>query len=298
MNPALKYHRIRIIGVPMDLGQSRRGVDVGPSAIRYAGLSKRLEALGYTIENIGNIQIPVRDALPATELVTEIRNACEAVYIAGRQALADGCHPIFLGGDHAISVGTIGGITHDQPAGVIWIDAHGDFNTMETSDSGNIHGMALALLTGNGLDALVNLGRPGPKIKPADVVLIGVRQLDMDERRLLKNSGIHVFTMRDIDEQGISSIAHQALNRLIHLRHVHVSLDMDGIDPDDAPGVGTPVSGGLTYREAQLLMEIIADSKRLISMDIVEINPIIDNRNKTAGVAVDLAVSLFGKRIL
>ncbi len=290
--------RIQIIGVPMDLGQSQRGVDVGPSAIRYAGLSARLGRLDYDIGDAGNIEVPVRNALPKGDLVPAIHRACEAVYNAGKNAVEDGCCPIFLGGDHAISIGTIGGITHAEPAGVIWIDAHGDFNTSDTSSTGNIHGMALALLIGRGLEQLVHIGRPGPKIKANDVALIGVRDLDGEERQLLKNSGIHIFTMRDIDEQGISRIAHEALKRLKHRKRIHVSLDMDGLDPMEASGVGTPVPGGLTYREAHLLMEIIADSQRLCSMDIVEINPIIDNRNKTAKIAVDLAISLFGKRII
>ncbi len=289
---------IRIIGVPMDLGQSQRGVDVGPSAIRYAGLASRLSRLGYTISDAGNIEVPVRNSLPQNDLIPTIHRACEAVYQAGSVAVAEGFCPIFLGGDHAISIGTIGGVTHAEPAGIIWIDAHGDFNTATTSSTGNIHGMALALLTGRGLEHLVHIGRPGPKIKAGDIALIGVRDLDGEERQLLKDSGIHIFTMRDIDEQGISRIANEALKRLKHRKRLHVSLDMDGLDPMEASGVGTPVPGGLTYREAHLLMEIIADSRRLCSMDIVEINPIIDNRNKTAKIAVDLAISLFGKRIL
>ncbi|MFZ5573336.1 MAG: arginase [Thermodesulfobacteriota bacterium] len=289
---------IRIIGVPMDLGQAQRGVDVGPSAIRYAGLAHRLGHLGYEISDAGNIEVPVRNALQHDHLVPAIHQACEAAYSAGRIAVEAGCHPVFLGGDHAISIGTVGGVTHGEKAGVIWIDAHGDFNTAETSSTGNIHGMALAHLTGRGLKKLVDVGRPGPKVSDKDIALIGVRDLDEKEREILKGSGIHIFTMRDIDEQGISRIAHEALKRLKHRKRIHVSLDMDSLDPMEATGVGTPVPGGLTYREAHLLMEIIADSRRLCSLDIVEINPIIDSRNKTAKIAVDLAVSLFGKSIL
>jgi arginase len=289
---------IRIIGMPMDLGQSHRGVDVGPSAVRYAGLAERLSRLGYRIEDTGNIPVPVRAVLKARELLPAVRVACEEAYEAARKAIADGCLPLFLGGDHSISIGTIGGISHDSPVGVIWVDAHGDFNTPETSRSANIHGMALAVLTGRGLPELVQIGRDGAKLEPRDVVLIGVRDVDQDERRMLKESGIGIYTMRDVDERGISSIAHEALERLHHLSRIHVSLDMDSLDPMDASGVGTPVPGGLTYREAHLLMEIIADKGAQVSMDIVEINPIIDAHNHTGKIAVDLAASLFGKTIL
>lgn len=206
--------------------------------------------------------------------------------------------PIFLGGDHSLAIGSIGGITHEQPAAVLWIDAHGDFNTPSSSPSGNIHGMALATLLGQGFPELVDVGRPGPKLEPQDVVMIGVRTLDSEERLRLRSSGVSVYTMRDLDERGMSAITQEALERLGHHRRLHVSLDVDALDPMAGPGVGTPAPGGLTYREAQLLMEIVADSGRLCSLDLVEINPILDHRNQTAQLAVDLAVSLFGKRIL
>ena len=289
---------IRIIGVNMDLGQSRRGVDVGPSAIRYADLSTRLEQLGFGVFDAGNIAVPVKDTLTDKEVVTCIHNACEAVYDTGKAAIADGCIPIFLGGDHSIAMGSIGGVTHHAPCSVIWIDAHGDYNTPETSASGNIHGMPLAVLTGAGDRALTDIGRPGVKVEPKDVVLIGLRDLDSVERERLQRSGITIFTMRDIDENGISAVAKKALTSLTNHSRIHVSLDMDAMDPMIAPGVGTPVPGGLTYREAQLLMETLADSGRVTSLDMVEINPIIDTGNQTANIAVDLAVSLFGKRIL
>lgn len=289
---------IRIIGIPTDLGQSHRGVDVGPSAVRYAGLSDRLGRLGYSIEDVGNVQVPVRATLNREELLPAVRQACESAYRAGREALADYCSPIFLGGDHSIAMGTIGGISHEAAAGVIWVDAHGDFNTPATSKTGNIHGMALGVLLGHGSPELVHIGRNGAKLEPQNVVLIGVRDLDPEERTMLRESGITVFTMRDVDEQGISKIAHKTIEHLRHLPRIHVSLDMDSLDPMDAPGVGTPVPGGLTYREAHLLMEIIADQRLPVSMDIVEINPIIDLRNHTGKIAVDLAVSLFGKTIL
>lgn len=289
---------VRIIGVTMDLGQSRRGVDVGPSAIRYADLSHRLSRLGLQVQDVGNIQVPVKDSIAGEDVGQAIHEACEAVYVAGREAVREGYIPIFLGGDHSIAIGTIGGVTHDSPCGVIWIDAHGDYNTSESSTSGNIHGMPLAALTGAGNPTLVDVGRAGASIKPEDVVLIGLRDLDPVERDMLKKSGIAIFTMRDIDEFGVSEIAHKALAVLMHHQRIHVSLDMDSLDPMVAPGVGTPVPGGFTYREAHLLMETISDSGRIASLDIVEINPFIDNANQTAKIAVDLAVSLFGKRII
>jgi len=289
--------KIEIIGVPIDLGQTHRGVEMGPAAIRYAKLLTRLQNLGFSVTDKGNIQVPVRDSVPEASLVEEIRRACESAYQAAADAVRENCKPIFLGGDHSIAIGTVGGVTHDEPAGLIWVDAHGDFNTPEISDSGNIHGMPLAILTGNGLPELVNVGRKGPKVKPEDVVVIGVRDLDRREKQNLKESGVTVFTMRDIDEEGISVVARKALKQLDHLHRIHVSLDIDSLDPIEAPGVGTPVNGGLTSREAHLLMEIIADSEQLTSMDIVEINPIIDHQNQTAKIAVDLALSLFGSRI-
>ncbi len=289
---------VRIIGVPMDLGQSQRGVDMGPSAVRCAGLSSRLRSLGYRIEDKGNIEVKVRDAVPRSRLVPAIADACEAAYQAAREAIRAGALPILLGGDHSIAIGTVGGVTHDSPAGLLWVDAHGDYNTPRTSKSGNVHGMPLAVLLGRGSKGLVDLGRRGAKVKPKDVVLLGVRQLDDKERGVLKQSGITVFTMRDIDERGINETALDALSRLSHLERLHLSLDMDCLDPSVAPGVGTPVAGGLTYREAHLLMEIVADSGTLGSMDIVEINPIVDQQNQTAAMAIELAVSALGKRIL
>ena len=289
---------IRIVGLPMDLGQSQRGVDMGPSAVRYAGLSARLRQLGYAINDTGNMDIRVRDSLKQNEFIPEIKKACEYAYREGMEAMKNGEIPIFLGGDHSIAVGTIGGITHQERRGIIWIDAHGDFNTPASSPSKNIHGMALAALMGEGMPDLVNLGRPGPKIHAEDIVLIGVRSLDEEEKKRVNASGITIYTMRDIDEFGVSHVAKNALKQLSHLPRLHVSLDLDGLDPMEAPGVGTPVPGGLSYREAHLIMEIIADSNKLGSLDLVEINPILDKLNKTGQLAVDLAVSLFGKRIL
>ncbi len=290
--------KIKIIGIPTDLGQKQRGVDVGPSAIRYAGLRERLEALGYAVQDAGNIPVPVRGSLLSEDLLPAIREACLKACAAARDAVSEGWLPVFLGGDHSIAIGTIGGMADVSPVGVIWVDAHGDFNTPEISPSGNIHGMALAVLTGRGYPELVNVGKKGRKLDPENVVIIGVRNLDPDEKTLLKESGVTVYTMRDIDERGISVVTHEALDHLRHMERIHVSLDMDCLDPMVAPGVGTPVPGGLTYREAHLLMEIIADIHAPVSMDIVEINPIIDLKNRSAETAVDLTVSLFGKTIL
>ncbi len=285
----------------MDLGQSRRGVDMGPSAMRYAGLDDRLRELGCEVRDCGNVEIPVRDmlvregGLPYLKPVVE---GCRAIYAAAEQASAGGELPVFLGGDHSIAIGTVGAATLAGPTGLLWIDAHADFNTPETSPSGNLHGMPLAVLTGDGPPELVDLGRPGPKLPAADAVLIGVRDLDPGERRRLRASRVGVYSMRDVDERGIGQVAREALTRLEHCPRIHVSLDLDVLDPREAPGVGTPVAGGLTYREAHLLMETIATTGRVTSIDLVEINPILDTRNRTAELAVDLLASALGKSIL
>lgn len=294
---------VRIIGVPMDLGQARRGVDMGPGALRYAGLNHRLRKLdcNCAIEDLGNIEVPIRDTLSADgglAYLPSVVKSCQLVYQHGQQAIEDDCIPLFIGGDHSIAAGTVGGVTHAQSCGVLWIDAHADFNTPETSPSGNIHGMPLAALMGRGAPELVNLGRPGPKLSAPDVILIGIRDLDSAERKALKASGVGIYTMTEIDERGIAQVAREALRRLGHHAHLHISLDMDSLDPTEAPGVGTPVPGGLTYREAHLLMELIAASGRVGSIDVVEINPILDYRNRTAEMAVALVASLLGEAIL
>jgi arginase len=292
---------IKIIGVPIDLGQNQRGVDMGPAAMRYAGLASKLALVGYHVRDCGNIAVPIRETLASEReqhYLPSIHRICEAVYEAGRRAVAEGDIPLFIGGDHTLAIGSVGGITHSAAAGLIWIDAHGDFNTPATTITGNIHGMTLALLLGDGYPDLVDVGRSGPKLRPDDVVMIGIRDLDPEERTRLRESGITVYTMRDVDERGVGAVLREALERLEHRERLHVSLDMDVIDPQVGPGVGTTSPGGLTYREAQLMMEIIADSGRCGSMDIVEINPILDRHNRTAQLAVELAASLFGKRIL
>ncbi len=292
---------VRIIGVPMDLGQNRRGVDMGPSAVRYANLAKSLGDLGYETLDSGNITIPGHSALANNSLQERlplISNGCLSAYKRGKKAIEAGESPIFLGGDRSASIGTVGGVTHSTEIGLIWIDAHGDFNTPETSTSQNVHGMALAVLLGLGPQELVDLGRPGPKVKAENVVLIGIRDLDAKEKILIKNSGCTVFTRREVDEIGIRAVLSKTLQKFEHLKNIHVSLDLDVMDPLDAPGVGTPSQGGLTYREGQLIMEILSDTGKLHSIDIMEINPILDIQNRTAQMAVNLASSLFGKKIL
>lgn len=297
----MKPRNIRIIGVPMDLGQNRRGVDMGPSAARYAGLKARLERLGHTVHDEGNVPVPNPEEEVAEgqeRRLAAVTAVCQNVYSLASQCLDEGDFALFLGGDHSISLGTIAAAAQRGPVGVIWIDAHADFNTPQTSPSGNIHGMPVAALIGRGAEMMVNVGYPGPKLQPSHIVQIGIRDLDAEEREQLLPSGINVFTMRHVDELGMAAVARQALDRLRHLPRLHVSLDMDSLDPDEAAGVGTPVPGGLSYREAHLLMEILGDSGRVQSLDIVEINPILDDRNKTAELAVELAASLLGQRIL
>jgi arginase len=292
---------IRIVGVPMDLGQNRRGVDMGPSALRYAGLQARLELLAYTVYDEGNVAVPNPEeqvAAGSGGRLEAVAAVCQTVYDIAGTCVGAGDFAIFLGGDHSISIGSISAASREEGVGVIWVDAHGDFNTPGSSPSGNIHGMPAAVLVGEGPEQLVNLGHAGPKLRPAQFVQIGVRDLDPSERKRLAHSGLTVYTMRHVDELGMAAVARQALDKLRHMTRIHVSLDMDSLDPAEAPGVGTPVPGGLSYREAHLLMEILGDSGRITSLDIVEINPILDQMNKTADLAVGLAASLLGQRIL
>lgn len=299
----MQRETIRVIGVPMDLGQNRRGVDMGPSALRYAHLQARLERLGHTVRDEGNLAVPNPEEHVAEgqgKRLQAVAAVCQTIYEMGSRSMGEGDFGLFLGGDHSMSIGTIAAAAAaaGEPIGVIWVDAHGDFNTRASSPSGNIHGMPVAVLIGEGDDALVNVGYPGAKVRPAHIVQIGVRDLDAVERVRLAESEINVYTMRHVDELGMAAIAREALQRLAGVGRIHVSLDMDSLDPDEAAGVGTAVPGGLTYREAHLLMEILGDSGRVHSLDIVEINPILDDMNKTAELAVELAASLLGQRIL
>lgn len=293
--------QISIVGVPMDLGQSRRGVDMGPSAIRYAGLDNRLRHLGCDVRDFGNIETPVRDELPEAggiAFLPAVVEAARAAYRLGVDAIARGSFPLFLGGDHSMSLGTSAAARSEASTGILWIDAHGDFNTPKTSPSGNLHGMPLAAITGRGDPQMVNLIDSQPIAADQDIVILGLRSVDSGERHLLRESAVHIFTMREIDELGIGAVSHAALSRLGHCHRIHVSLDMDVMDPREAPGVGTPVPGGLTYRETHLLMEILAASTKVRSLDVVEINPILDERNRTAQIAVELVASLLGQSIL
>ncbi len=292
---------IRIIGVPMDLGQSRRGVDMGPSAVRYAGLQARLAGLGYEVFDEGNISVPNPEekvAVGKARQLKAVTAVCQTIYQRASECVQRDDFAIFLGGDHSISIGTVAAAAQNETIGVIWVDAHGDYNTPQTSPTGNIHGMPVAVLVGDGPAELVNIGYEGVKMQPSQLVQIGIRSLDNSEKSRLAQSGASIYTMRNIDEMGMAAIVRRALDRLRHVKQIHVSLDMDSLDPEAAPGVGTPVPGGLTYREAHLLMEILGDSGRVGSLDIVEINPILDDKNKTAELAVELAASLLGQRIL
>ncbi len=286
--------RVAVVGVPMDLGAGRRGVDMGPSALRYARLLEELEALGLAVEDLGNVRVPLAETLRGRKgpYLEEIRQA--ALELKERlMALSQEVFPIVLGGDHSLAMGSVSGVARGR-LGVIWVDAHADFNIPETSPSGNIHGMPLAVLCGLGHPRLTEAFQA---VDPRDVVLIGVRSVDPGEARLLKEMGVKVYTMHEVDRLGIARIAEEALEHLQGLP-LHVSLDADVLDPTLAPGVGTPVPGGLTYREAHLLMEILALSGRVRSLDLVEVNPILDERNRTALMMVGLALSLLGKRIL
>ncbi len=291
---------IAIIGVPVDLGAGRRGVDMGPSAIRYAGLAVRLRALGHNVIDMGNVSVPLAEALdePAAEdklryldslvkinqdLTSMVQQACEQSYF-----------PLILGGDHSLAIGSVRGISLRRTIGLIWIDAHGDFNTEQTTPSGNIHGMSLAALTGREHALLA-----APIIADRNTVLVGARDVDEQEGVLLRQSGIHIFSMHDIDRLGMAAVMERAIAVASEgTQGFHVSLDLDSLDPAEAPGVGTPVNGGLTYREAHLAMELIAFSRNMVGLDLVEVNPILDSHNRTAEQAVQFALSGLGKRIV
>lgn len=296
--------KVEIIGVPVDLGASRRGTDMGPSAIRYAGLSKTLRNMGLDVIDHGNINIPVPESLkidnPHLLFIDEITEGCVALGDMVSAVLDRGNFPLVLGGDHSIALGSLLGLSRKVPdVGLIWMDAHGDFNTFETSETGNIHGMSLAASCGLGDARLVNIGGFFPKIKAEKAVIIGVRDLDPEEKLLLKQSKVTVFSMKDIDEMGIARITREAIAIAGNGGSgIHLSFDMDIVDPSIASGVGTPVTGGLNYREAHLALELIAEAKNLKSMEVVEVNPILDGRaNATANVAVEFIASALGQRI-
>jgi arginase len=300
--------KIRIIGVPMDLGASRRGVDMGPSALRVAGLQAKLKQLGRQVEDIGNIIVKQPEeqhyGVKNAKYLEEISDTCKGLADIVLKTLDEDLLPLVLGGDHSIAVGTAGGAAahyhkESKRIGLIWLDAHGDMNTPESSPSGNVHGMPLASIMGYGPPELTDLGGIKPMVEPRNIALVGIRDLDAKERRLVKDSGVHIFTMRDIDERGMREVMAEALRFAgDDTAGIAVSLDMDFVDPSDAPGVGTPVRGGVTYREAHLALEMIADSRAMVSFELVEINPVIDLHNTTATLGVELVLSGLGKKIL
>jgi len=300
--------KVRILGVPLDLGQERRGVDMGPSAVRAAGLNAALKSLGHKVEDGGNIYVKIPEEQPVgdkrAKYLKEIAETCQEIAQRIYQTLELGFFPVSLGGDHSIAVGTLAGASkyyrdHGQTVGLLWIDAHADMNTPETSPSGNVHGMPYAATLGIGPEALTQIFDYAPKIQPKNCVLVGARDLDAQERRAVAESGIHAFTMRDIDEQGMRNIMEKSIGfAAAGTAGFAVSFDMDVVDPDEAPGVGTPVPGGITFREAHLAMELVADSKQMVSLEVVEVNPILDTHNRTAALAVGLISSALGKKIL
>jgi len=300
---------IHIIGVPLDLGGNRRGVDMGPSALRIAGLGERITSLGYTVVDKGDLAAPIPETQKQRDerkkYIGDIAKVCQKLYQTSLATLEEGAIPLVLGGDHSLAAGSVAASAEwakkdrNLPLGLIWVDAHGDMNTPATSSSGNVHGMPLAALLGPEPAELAKIGTVIPKIAPAHTVLIGIRNLDEPERISVRDSHVHVFTMKDIDRQGIASVVEQAMNLAGNgTAGVHVSFDMDVCDPSIAPGVGTPVKGGLDYREAHMVMEIVADSGLMTSLDLVEVNPTLDLRNTTAQLGTELALSALGMKIL
>jgi len=299
---AATNREVAVIGAALDLGQGRRGVDMGPSAIRYAGLEERLQTLGYTVRDHGNVETAVPEATSLRDerarFLPEIKETCERIAAKIVEETAAGAIPLVLGGDHSVALGTLGGLASAHgPGGVLWIDAHSDINTPDTSPSGNVHGMPLAACLGLGGKAFESDAWPLPALLAQRVVLLGLRQTDEGERRLLREAGVRVFTMSELDRIGVERAMREALDRVSGPGFVHLSLDMDALDPEVAPGVGTPVRGGLTYREAHLALELVAESGLLGSLEVVEVNPILDRENTTATTAVELVASALGKTI-
>jgi arginase len=304
----MRQSHIAVIGAPLDLGQDRRGVDMGPSALRVANLNKRVAALGYEVEDLGNVPVEQAESLPEgperAKYLPQIAATCRRLARMVEQALTEGRVPLVLGGDHSLAIGTVAGVSHrfrrkKREIGLIWVDAHPDMNTPETSLSGNVHGMPAACCVGMGPPELTQLLGYAPKVDPRRVVFVGLRDVDALEKPHVRESGVKAFTMRDIDERGLRAVMLDAIAIASEdTAGIHLSLDMDFVDPQHAPGVGTPVRGGATYREAHLAMELICDSDRMVSMEVVEVNPVIDEVNRTADLAVELIMSALGKRIL
>ena len=304
----MKQSHIAVIGAPMDLGAGRRGVDMGPSALRLAGLNEKLTALGYEVEDLGNVLVAQPESLPVgnpgARYLLQIAQTCTRLAEMVENAADDGHVPVVLGGDHSVAIGTVSGMSrHFRKSrlklGLIWMDAHADMNTPTTSPSGNVHGMPLACCIGLGPPELIGIGGPAPQIDPGSVALIGLRSVDDVERFNVRGAGVHPFTMRDIDERGLPSVIQEAIDIVTAgTAGFHLLFDMDAVDPREAPGVGTPVRGGITYREAHLIMEAIADTGYMASMEVAEVNPILDVRNASAEFAAGLIASSMGKRIL
>jgi len=299
---------IHIIGVPLDLGGSRRGVDMGPSAVRIAGLGDQIVRLGRGVVDRGDLPAPIPETQqaidPTKKFIHEIARVCQTLYDVCIRALDALALPLVIGGDHSLAAGSVAASadfirrTSRKPLGLIWIDAHGDMNTPQTTISGNVHGMPLAALLGQEPAELASIGA-SPSVLPEHTVLVGIRNLDEKEKAQIRASGVHVFTMKDIDREGIAVVAERALDiASAGTGGIHVSFDLDACDPTYAPGVGTPVKGGLDYREAHMVMELVADSQRLVALDLVEVNPTLDIRNTTAEFGAELALSALGKRIL
>jgi arginase len=302
-------HRpLRLIGVPLDLGASRRGVDMGPSALRIAGIGDALRALGFDVHDLGNVQVPQRETLRAVpeeagelEAITQV---CRALADQTAATIRANGVPLVLGGDHSLAAGSVAGAAtalaeRDQALGLIWLDAHGDLNTPATSATGNVHGMPMAALLGLGDAAFASIATPGPAVRPEHVAMVGLRDLDPPERDVIRRLGIAAYTMRDIDERGLEAVMREAIARAsAGTGGLYVSCDADWVDPQEAPGVGTPVRGGATYREAHLAMEMLADTGRVVGMDFVELNPTLDRHNATAHLGVELIASALGKRTL
>src|SRR6185369_4332205 len=300
--------KISIVGVPMDLGADRRGVDMGPSALRYADLNEKLQGLGYEVKDLGDLDVIIPETRhfgdPRAKYLREIADACTHLANLVLEIRQQERTPLVLGGDHSIAVGTVSGVAESfrregKRIGLLWFDAHADFNTPEISPSGNVHGMPMASIMGYGPVELTQIFGFSPKIRPENAVQIGIREVDPDERELVKRSGVHVFTMKDIDRRGIGTIMDEALSIVTKdTDGFAVTLDADFLDPYESPGVATPVRGGADYREAHLAMEMVADTKKMVSFEITEINPILDVQNKTAHFGVELILSAFGKQIL
>jgi arginase len=304
----MRQSHIAIIGAPLDLGQGRRGVDMGPSAIRVANLNKRLASMGYHVDDLGNVPVEQPESLPEgpenAKYLPQIAATCKRLAGMVDRALTKENVPLVLGGDHSIAVGTVAGVSRHlrrkkQEIGLLWIDAHADMNTPETSPSGNVHGMPLACCIGLGPPELANLLGYAPKVNPRNTALVGLRDVDLLEKGHVRETGVRAFTMRDIDERGLRSVMDEAFRIATDdTAGFHLSLDMDFVDPQFAPGVGTPVRGGATYREAHLAMELICDCGHMLSLEVVEVNPVIDEVNRTADLAVEMIMSALGKRIL